>query len=167
MADTTCCFLGHRKINVTNKLNEKLYNIIEALIVEKNIDTFLFGSKSQFNDLCYHITSQLKAFYPNIKRVYVRAEFPHINDSYKTYLLESYEETHYPDSILNAGKSAYIKRNFEMINNSSFCIVYFDKSYTPPTSRLNHKYKSGTGIAYDYAVKKQKHIINVFNDISE
>ena len=47
-----------------------------------------------------------------------------------------------------------------MIDKSKFCLVYFDESYTPVT---NVKTKSGTRLAYDYAVKKQKNIINIFN----
>ncbi len=31
----SCCFLGHRKIPVTAELENKLYNIVEKLIIEK------------------------------------------------------------------------------------------------------------------------------------
>ena len=132
MNKNTCCFLGHRKIEITNELRKKLYNIIEKLIIEENIDTFLFGSKSQFDDLCYQVINELKADYPYIKRIYVRAQFPYINNNYKTYLLQSYEETYYPNNILKAGKSVYVERNCEMINKSKFCIMYFNENYVPP-----------------------------------
>ncbi|MGN1316911.1 MAG: hypothetical protein ACI4VW_07615 [Acutalibacteraceae bacterium] len=46
-----------------------------------------------------------------------------------------------------------MKRNYEMIDKSHFCIVYYDKANIP-TNR-----KSGTKIALDYAIKKQKQII--------
>ena len=42
----------HRKINETEELKQKLTEVIENLIVHENVDTFLFGSKSEFNDLC-------------------------------------------------------------------------------------------------------------------
>ena len=42
--ENTCCFIGHREINVTDELKEKLRVVIERLIVYENIDTFLFGS---------------------------------------------------------------------------------------------------------------------------
>lgn len=42
-----CCFLGHRKIELTMELRDKLYNIIEMLIIKNNVIYFLFGSKSQ------------------------------------------------------------------------------------------------------------------------
>lgn len=148
----TCCFLGHRTINETEELKAKLYKTIESLIVKEKVDTFLFGSKSRFNSLCHELVSELKEKYPHIKRVYVRAEFPIISDSYKSYLLESYEDTYYPDKIIGSGRASYVERNFKMINSSHFCIVYYDEAYDPP------KHKSGTKIALDYAIKRKKRV---------
>lgn len=135
MNKNTCCFLGHRKIEITNELRNKLYNIIEKLIIEENVDTFLFGSKSQFDDLCYQITSELKGDYPYIKRIYVRAQFPYINNDYRNYLLQSYEETYYPTSIIKAGKSVYVEINCEMINKSKFCIMFLMRIMCHPHRR--------------------------------
>ncbi|MBQ4116120.1 MAG: DUF1273 family protein [Clostridia bacterium] len=153
MLDNTCCFFGHRNISETDELKTKLTKAIERLIVEKNVDTFLFGSKSRFDSLCLEIVTQIKEKFPHIKRIYVRAEFPYISDIYKSYLLTFYDETYYPEKIKNAGRAAYVERNYEMINRSRFCIVYYDELYTP-SSR-----KSGTKIALEYAIKKSKDII--------
>ena len=139
MKFTTCCFFGHRTINETEELKKKITMIIESLILENRVDTFLFGSKSQFNSLCLETVTQLKEKYPHIKRIYVRAEYPYINDTYKNYLLESYEDTYYPEKILNSGKAVYIKRNFEMINNSQFCIAYYNESNPPPPAKAEQK----------------------------
>lgn len=73
----------------------------------------------------------------------------------KTIFIKSYEETLFPKKIIGAGGSIYIERNFEMINNSRFCIVYFDEQ------NMSERRKSGTGIALDYAVKKGKRIIKL------
>jgi len=169
MNKKTCCFFGHRKILMTPEIQTKLYNVIHQLIQKENVDTFLFGSKSQFNDLCYLITTTLKQKYPHINRIYVRAEFPEINDSYKSYLLKKYEDTYFPSGISKAGKAIYVERNYEMIDRSEFCITYFDAKYIP-SQRINkktqsntHSPESGTKIAYNYAIKKQKTIINIFN----
>ena len=151
--ENTCCFIGHREINVTDELKEKLRVVIECLIVDENIDTFLFGSKSQFDDLCYDIVTEIKKKYPHIKRIFVRAEYPYIDESYVAYLLKSYEDTYFPKSVLGAGKASYVKRNCEMIENSRFCIVYYKEDYTPKGR------KSGTKIALAYAVRKKKNII--------
>lgn len=151
--ENTCCFIGHREINVTDELKEKLCVVIERLITEESIDTFLFGSKSQFDDLCYDIVTEIKKKYPHIKRIFVRAEYPYIDESYEAYLLESYEDTYFPKSVLGAGKASYVKRNCEMIDNSRFCILYYKENYSPKGR------KSGTKIALAYAEKKKKTII--------
>lgn len=149
----TCCFFGHRTIKETEELKLGLYRTIERLINEKNVDTFLFGSKSRFDSLCLEIVTILKEKYPHIKRVYVRAEFPYISDIYKSYLLTLYDDTYYPEKIKDAGRAVYVRRNFEMIDKSRFCIVYYKESYTH-TNR-----KSGTKIALEYAIEAGKDII--------
>ncbi|MEE0945582.1 MAG: SLOG family protein [Acutalibacteraceae bacterium] len=151
--EKTCCVFGHRTIKENEELRKKLYEIIEKLILTEKIDTFLFGSKSRFNDLCLEIVTEIKEKYPHVKRIYVRAEFKDISDDYKKYLLKKYEDTYYPEKIIGSGRAVYVKRNYEMIKNSRFCIVYYDESVAPTTR------KSGTKIALDFAVKQKKDII--------
>ena len=152
MPNGTCCILGHRTIKVTDSIVSELTNTIESLIINNGVTTFLFGSKSQFNDLCYDLVTGAKARYPHIKRIYIRAEFPVIDNDYKTYLLKRYEDTVFPEKLINAGRSVYVQRNYEMIDRSQYCLMYYDKS-SKPQSR-----KSGTEIAYNYALKKNKMI---------
>ncbi|MBQ7975789.1 MAG: hypothetical protein IJ300_08920 [Clostridia bacterium] len=169
----SCCFFGHRKIDETDELKNNLRKVIESLIVDKNIRIFLFGSKSEFNSLCHKVVTALKQKHPDIKRVYIRAEFPYITDSYKNYLLKNYEFTYYPEKIINAGRAAYVERNYEMIDKSTFCVIYYDKIYTPPRRRNNrrdivdYQPKSGTKLAYEYAKRKGKNIINMLVDNSK
>lgn len=155
MKEKTCSFFGHRTINESEELKSKLNGIIEKLILDKNVDIFLFGSKSRFNSLCLEMVTKLKEKYPHIKRIYVRAEYPYINEEYRNYLLENYEDTYYPKEIYGSGKAVYVKRNYEMIDKSHFCVVYYDKA-NEPTFR-----KSGTKIAFDYAIKHGREVINV------
>ena len=128
----------------------------------------MFGSKSQFNNLCWEIVTQLKEKYPQLRRIYVRAEYPYIDDDYKKYLLEYYENTYYPERIIDAGKAVYVERNFEMIDKSNFCIVYFDEKYEPARRKnskralSDYKPKSGTKLAYEYAMKNKIELFNVF-----
>lgn len=165
----TCCFFGHRKITETEELKNSLYEITENLITNEKVDIFLFGSKSEFDKLCLGIVTELKKKHPHIKRIYVRAEYQYIYDDYKSYLLESYDDTYYPKHIENSGKAAYVERNCEMIDKSKFCVVYFDENYIPQSRRtgknalIGYRPKSGTKIAYDYAVKRGKKVINTFN----
>ena len=166
LTNRRCCFVGHRKIEQTAELEARLYSEIEKLIVA-GVDTFYFGSKSEFDRFCYVVVSILKEKYPHIKRIYVRAEYSDINEDYTDYLLESYEDTYYPNKIRNSGKAAYVERNQHMINLCGHCIVYYIEGYLPPRRRnsrrdlTDYQPKSGTKIAYDYAVQKKKNVINV------
>ena len=165
--EKTCCFFGHRKIDETEELKNKLYEIIEKLIVNEKIDTFLFGSKSEFDSLCLKTATELKEKYPHIKRIYVRSAFQHIPDWYEDSLLKHYEGTYFPEHMENAGKASYVERNQEMINHSKFCVVYYDENYLPSTRKnsrrdlFDYQPKSGTAVAYGYAMKKKKEIINL------
>ena len=50
-------------------------------------------------------------------------------------------------------RAVYVERNCEMIQNSRYCIVYYDENNAPKTR------KSGTKIALDFATKLNKKII--------
>ena len=166
--DKACCFFGHRKINETPELIERLIKEVEDLITEKRVSTFYFGSKSEFDDLCHKVVTELKEKYPYIKRVYVRSAYQHIPDWYEDSLLQHYEDTFFPEHIEKAGRAAYVERNQEMINKSDFCVVYYDENYLPPRRKnsrrdlTDYQPKSGTGIAFDYAIKKNLIIYNIF-----
>ena len=55
-----------------------------------------------------------------------------------------------------------------MIDKADVCIFYYNENYQPPLKPATGKCiisfqpKSGTRIAYEYAVKKQKEIVNLF-----
>lgn len=67
-----------------------------------------------------------------------------------------------------AGSASYIERNYAMINASDYCIFYYDENYLPEYKRYSKKgigfYQpnSGTALAYSYAKRKNKIIINIF-----
>ena len=44
--EKTCCFFGHRKIDETAELKNKLCGIIENLITNEKVDTFHLGVKT-------------------------------------------------------------------------------------------------------------------------
>ncbi len=152
----TACFIGHRKIEATDKMRNTLFSKIEDLIINKGYTVFLFGCNSQFNDLCYETVTCLKEKYPYITRVFVRAKYPYIGESYKKYLLEKYDDTYFPEKMINSGRACYVERNFEMIEKSSCCVFYYD--YYCDTS---FDKKSGTKIALEYAKNKGRKIINI------
>ncbi len=168
----TVCFIGHRKIENTEMVKKDLIKLIFELI-KKGTDTFLFGSKSEFDSLCYEAVSEAQQKYPYIKKIYIRSAYPHIDKIYENHLYCFYEETYFPDKIKNAGKASYVERNQEMINKSDICVFYYNKDYLPPPQKeskrslSSNQPNSGTKIAYNYAVQKKKHILNIFCDYSK
>lgn len=151
----TVCFIGHRKIEATQKLSDRLSSIIEDYILAKNSATFLFGSRSEFDELSLRIVTKLKDKYPLIQRIYQRAEYPYINQEYLEYLLTFYDDTIFHDCLFNVGKSIYVKRNKIMIDSSNLIIFYCN---------LELKYNSGTVAAYKYALAKKKNLINLYEN---
>lgn len=151
-------FIGHRTINYTEALKEKLKKIVENLIVNESADTFLFGSKSEFNTLCYNVITELQSKYRSIRRVFVRAEYEFISEKYKRYLLRLYEFSYFPKAVQGAGALSYVKRNQAMIDRCDTVVAYYDDQYMPPT-----KTKSGTQMAVVYALKNKKRLINLFH----
>ena len=185
MSDITCSFFGHRNTKLTFNLEQKLYHILEELIVNHGVSTFLFGSRSNFDFICHKLVTNLKQKYPQIKRIaytckhetcILQNELPKWEKIYSYHTqqkisLLGVEKEHPYNSNLNPSKASYIKRNQEMIDNSSFCIFYYDVNYLPPkrkyykTALTFYQPQSGTAIAYKYAKQKNKTIINIFNHL--
>lgn len=71
----------------------------------------------------------------------------------------------------SSGRGSYVERNQAMIDDSDICVFYFDENYLPPRRKNSPRDisdcqpKSGTKIAFDYAKRKKKHILNVFTTI--
>ena len=152
------CFIGHRTITVTDELCERIRTTVLDLIDNQAVDTFLFGSRSQFDELCLKIVTEIKEIRPHIRRIYVRAEYPYISADYEKYLLTFYDETYMPESIIHAGKAIYIERNRHMIDSSDICMFYYVPNLTSRNLKnilnLSRK-KNGTTIAYCYAYKSK------------
>ena len=156
-----CSFFGHRDTEQTEELKQKVKETVERLIVEEGVDTFLFGSRSKFDELCLLIVTELKEKYPNIKRIYVRSQYPYIGEQYKDYLLKFYDVTIMPIRVERAGKASYVERNQEMVDASDFCIFYYNCFYLPPKRKRSRREiseyqpKSGTRLAWGYAAQKK------------
>lgn len=171
----TCTFIGHRKIEITNDLIKKLEDIIEDLIIKENVGVFLFGSRSQFNDLCHRIVCQAKEKYPNIKRIAYtcRSEGCVLEsdtsfwNKWKDYFdqqqfMITVDEEYEHKTKYTSGRGAYVERNYAMIDDSDICVFYYNKRYTPNLDNKQikpiglHTSKSGTKSAYNYAKHKNK-----------
>ena len=152
-------FLGHRKIE-NREIIRSITTAVIAKLIAQGSDTFLFGSRSEFDSLCHEIVSEFKRNNPQLKRVYVRAEYEFISDDYTAFLLERFESTFFPKEVSNAGKAAYIKRNQVMIDLCDLAVIYYDKNYSPA------KTHSGTARAVEYLLQKKKQYINIKSQLN-
>ena len=81
------CFIGHRTIENIEQIRKQITETVYQLI-QSHANTFLFGSKSQFDSLCWEIITEFQKQYKTIKRIYVRATYPTIQKYYEDYLLK-------------------------------------------------------------------------------
>lgn len=150
MSYNSCCFIGHRHVeNKTDICKLTKLCIKNILTANENLKNFYFGSRSAFNEICLQIVTELKNKYPNLIRIYVRAEYEFISQEYENNLLQIYDKTFYSTKAKNANRLAYIKRNEEIIDSSDICVFYY----------TNKTLRSGTYIALNYAKKHNKKII--------
>lgn len=166
-----CCFIGHRRVGETETLKLRIYSVTEKLI-KSGIRVFLFGDHSEFNDMCYEVVTELKSLYPKILRVLYRKDYPRADAYTLQFYLDEFDDSICPDRVGRAGAAAYIERNRAMIAQSLVCVFYYDTDYRAISRRyvknriVTRETKSGTKIAYDFAVSQNSKIINLFeNDI--
>ena len=176
-----CSFFGHRSIEITEELKQKLKETIEYLIVNHNVLTFLFGSRSNFDYLCHLIVTELKEKYPTIKRIAytcrneactLESERQKWEEIYSYFqkrevrLLGVEEECEHKTKY-TAGRASYVERNQAMINDSDYCVFYYDDNYQPEMRKYSkrsvnyYQPNSGTKLAYAYAKQKRKIMINI------
>ena len=171
----TCCFIGHRKIDKSEAFSQKLERVIVGLI-DEGADTFLFGSRSEFDDLCHRIVTKLQKRYPQIKRIMYncrgeavltkeekeKAE-KSLSESFQhEIILKDYDGKMMSDRLWSAGKASYVERNEDMINASDYCVFYYDPTYLPPKRKRaksdasEYQPKSGTRLAFEYANQRKR-----------
>lgn len=65
-----------------------------------------------------------------------------------------------------------MERNQAMINDSDYCVFYYDKNYQPEMRKYSkrsigyYQPKSGTALAYAYAKQKKKIMLNILDKLS-
>ena len=177
----TCSFFGQRKIQYTDELRKKITQTVEDLIVNQGVQNFLFGSRSAFDEVCHLVVTQLKEKYQNLQRIaYTCKSETCVLDGEKekwekiyarfqkqnVYLLVVEKEVEHKTKY-TAGRASYVERNQAMVNDSDYCIFYYDENYQPEKKTCGKKGgeyyqpKSGTALAYVYARQKKKVVINL------
>lgn len=161
----TCSFFGHRDTPQTEELKQKVRKTVERLIVEEGVDTFLFGSRSKFDELCHIVVTELKEKYPHIRRIAYLCKHEAVclvGEGEETrrrikivtgrdVYVGEYEEIKKSHRVNSAGRAAYVERNYWIIDDSSYSIIFLH----------SEKQNSGTRVAYNYAKKAKVRVLLV------
>ena len=164
-----CSFFGYRDTPQTEELKEKVSEMVERLIVEEGVDTFLFGSRSKFDELCHMVVTELKDKYPYIQRIAYLCkheagcwagagaeEQRRIKElTGRDVYVREFEDIKKSDRVNSARRATYVERNQWMIDASAVVVINFNKQY------LLNKIISGTKYAYQYALKINKIIFSL------
>lgn len=154
----TCSFFGHRDTPQTEALKSKARETVERLIIEEEVDRFLFGSRSKFDELCHMVVTELKEKYPHIQRIAYLCkhesgclvgagmdEKRRIKEfTGRDVYVPEYEEIKKSDSINSAGRACYLERNYWMVDDSNYAYFFLNKK------------TGGVALTYDYAKKRSR-----------
>ncbi len=148
-----CSCFGHTEVEITYDLKERTGREIDRAI-EDGVRTFLFGGRSDFDDLCYDlVTARMKSRQQqNIKRVFCFALENQLRKPPVWFNRREYEELACPAKHFDYWYTSIYYRNIAMIDQSDLVLFWVQK-------RAN----SGAYKAYEYAVKKGKRIVNLFS----
>lgn len=154
----TVCFTGHRKISLKEQalVADKLEETVKKLI-EMGYVYFGAGGALGFDTLAAEMVLKLKVLYPHIRLILVlpcETQAKKWNDEDKKI---------YYDIKSKADKSIFIsqnytneclfKRNRHLVDNSNLCVCYYKHN------------KGGTAYTVNYAISKQKLVINIADEI--
>ena len=157
-----CSFFGHRDTPQTDELKHKVREIVERLIVEEGVDTFFFGSRSSFDEMCHMVVTELKEKYPHIQRIaYLckhesgclagegKKEQCRIKElTGRDVYVREFEDVKRSSRVNSAGRACYVERNQLMVDYSDIIVCKLEKGHIVKGS--------GTFISYMYAQRKNK-----------
>lgn len=137
-------FFGHssfdrKKIDI-NTVLQILEDQIKGVDVE-----FYLGNYGFFDDFAYKAATEYKKLHSNAKLVFIT---PYINNVRCNDFAKRCDSSIYPEIEKVPLKFAIIERNKWVAKRSDLIIFYYVKA-------------GGTGIVYDYAVSKNKKLINL------
>ena len=148
-------FLGPEKKELDGEVIERLVDEIAKLVVNEGAEIFLFTDTGDFDRECYDIVTALKVLYPQIQRVYVRAEFED-DDKRLKEIMKRYEHSFYHDIVRSSGVLAELTRREVMARSCDVLITYFSTNFVTP------RIQSEEEVAAETVQKRKKRVINVY-----
>ena len=115
----TVAFLGNETLWNTQETADKIRQEIMDLITHKQVDTFLVGTKAEFETLSHKVMEQIQCDYPDIKIMLVIAYAQDLERC--TY---NFDDFYYPQkSELGYKRWGIAKRNEWIIEQTNYIIA--------------------------------------------
>ena len=115
----TCAFLGNANIWNEKETAEKIRQAVVDLITNKQVGTFLVGTKGEYEVLAHKVMEQIRCDYPDIKIMLVIA---YVKDLERCPY--SFDDFYYPWKVEKSNKRWSIaKRNDWIIEQTDYVIA--------------------------------------------
>ncbi len=148
------CFTGHRQLRMTDRLNDRLRETLEALIDEGAKDFYAGGARG-WDAVCTGMVFALRAKYPDI-RLHLILPCPineQVRDDEGRRLMRNISERADDVEILSPRyyDGCMKKRNLRLVEAADCCVCWYDSS----------RFASGTGQTVRLAEHKGIKVINL------
>lgn len=153
----SCCFTGHRTVNININLLTMLMTSIESY-VQNGIVDFYSGGAIGWDTICSNVVLQLREKYPNIK---LHLILP-CNTEHQTLYWNEHQKLEFNRILQLADTIEYTSwnyhsqcmkiRNARLVQLADVCICYCD-----------NRYATGTAQTVRMAKKKNIPIINLYD----
>ena len=113
--EQTCSCFGHSDVDITDELTARTMIEINKAIND-GVRIFLFGGRSDFDDLCYDLVTKKRNAEPqlNIKRVFCFALDKQLRKSPRWFIQKEYEALECPTKDFDYWYTAIYYRNLAM-----------------------------------------------------
>lgn len=150
--EKTCSCFGHSNVDITDELTARTRIEIDKAI-EDGVRIFLFGGRSDFDDLCYDLVTEKRNtnLQLNIKRVFCFALDKQLRKPPRWFIRKEYEALECPTKDFDYWYTSIYYRNLAMIDQSDLILFWVEQ-----------RENSGAYKTYRYAIKKHKRIVNLF-----
>ena len=148
----TVAFIGSDEYTRTPQLAISMWSVLGKLVAEEGTDVFLFSNANFFDNDCLLIVSQLKMYHPTIERHYYHGIFDY-DVGYVHDMKAIYDKVFFPRMGFPLREHL---RSRQMIDRCDILVTFCS------SNDLQDTQKSQTVLAIEYARKKKKHVINLF-----
>lgn len=147
-----CSVFGHCDVEITDDLTNRTRTEIDRAVSE-GVGTFLFGGRSDFDDLCYSLVTEKRNAEPElgIRRVFCFALDKQLRKPPSWFVRKEYEALECPIKEFDYWYTSIYYRNIAMIDSSDLILFWVEK-----------RENSGAYKTFKYAVKKHKRYVNLF-----